>query len=177
MIENVDPAVVESYTFTTAKDVPNNPDLPLLIYRGVLSLKGDAARACEDLFDANAWKPDWRDTVYDYHHFHSTAHEALGIVRGEAIIRFGGEEGRAIRVSAGDVIVIPAGVGHRNEGSSDLLVVGAYPAGQDWDLCPPKPDERECSHGSIADVALPKADPVFGSKGPLLHQWRHRQGS
>jgi uncharacterized protein YjlB len=176
MVEKLDPKAVIAHTFKAANDVPNNADLPLLIYRGVLNLEGDAAGSCEELFDRNEWKPDWRDTVYDYHHFHSTAHEALGVVRGEAIIRFGGEEGQSFQVFAGDVIVIPAGVGHRNEGSSnDFMVVGAYPAGQEWDLCPPKPDERNCAQGRIADVSMPKADPVYGTKGPLLEQWRSRR--
>ena len=178
MAPKFDPAPVETFMFQPTKDVPNNPDLQLLIYRGVLGLEGDATSACEDLFESNQWPPDWRDTVYDYHHFHSTAHEALGVVRGTATIRFGGADGQAIDVAAGDVMVIPAGVGHKNEESSeDFLVVGAYPAGQDWDLCPSKPDERDCAHGQISDVRLPKADPVYGPNGPLIEKWRQPQGS
>ena len=96
----------------------------------------------------------------------------LGIVRGEARVCFGGPNGQVVGVCAGDVVVIPAGVAHKNEGASkDLLVVGGYPKGQDWDICPAKPDERGCAAEDIAKVGLPGADPVYGQDGPLIEQW------
>lgn len=171
----VSPAMVEAYRFARAGDIPNNPALPLLVYRAVLpdADDDDPATSCEAMFARNGWQNAWRDGVYDYHHFHTTAHEVLGIVRGEVTVRFGGESGRALTLRAGDVVVIPAGVGHKNEGSSrDLLVVGAYPAGQDWDICPPKPDERACAEADIRRVGLPRSDPVFGPAGPLIEQWK-----
>jgi uncharacterized protein YjlB len=170
------PATVEAYRFAASGDIPNNPVLPLLVYRGVLPRGGDTAAACEALFTRHSWPSAWRNGIYDYHHFHTTAHEALGIVRGEAHVRFGGPDGRTVAVRAGDVVVIPAGVGHKNEGASnDLLVVGAYPAGQDWDICPPKPGEADCAHENVRKVPLPEADPVYGAHGPLIDHWR--QGS
>ena len=76
-------------------------------------------------------------------------------------------------IKAGDVIVIPAGVGHKNLGSSaDLLVVGAYPPGQRWDLCDGSPGERPWVLKNIAAVPLPAADPVFGVNGPLVEEWK-----
>jgi uncharacterized protein YjlB len=46
---------VETYLFAPAGDIPNNPVLPLLVYRGVLPLDGDAPSACEALFDSHDW--------------------------------------------------------------------------------------------------------------------------
>ena len=133
---------------------------------------GDAS-ACEAMFDRNRWWRFWRNGVFSFHHFHSTAHEALGICRGEAKVRFGGAKGVVMTVRAGDVVVIPAGVGHQNLGaSSDLLVVGAYPPGPDWDLCTGKDGERPGVLDNIRAVPLPPADPLFGAEGPLTRHWR-----
>lgn len=164
----------ETYRFMAGGGVPNNPRFPLLVYRDVLETEGnDPAKSCEQLFTRHHWPAAWRNGIYDYHHYHTTAHEVLGIVRGEARVRFGGPDGRTVQVRAGDVVVIPAGVAHKNEGAStDLLVVGAYPKGQDWDICPAKLDERDCASANIAEVPLPEADPVYGSDGPLIAAWR-----
>lgn len=163
----------ESYRFLADGNIPNNPRLSLLVYRGVLDTGREVASSCEALFKRNHWPPAWRDGVYDYHHYHTTAHEVLGIVRGAARVRFGGPNGQAVDVQAGDVVVIPAGVAHCNEGASaDLLVVGGYPEGQDWDICPAKPDEKGCAAADIDRVPPPAADPVYGKDGPLMAQWR-----
>ncbi len=152
--------------------IPNNPRLPLLVYPGALAREGDAA-ACERLFQANGWAGGWRDGIFPYHHFHSTAHEVLGIVRGSARVRFGGESGATLDVKAGDVVVIPAGVGHKRlSASGDLLVVGAYPRGQRADLCRGEAHEPARVRDAIARVPLPDADPVHGADGPLVRHWR-----
>lgn len=117
--------------------IPNNPILPLLIYPGVLDLAGsDPAGASIERFAAHGWSGAWRNGIYPFPHYHSTTHEALGVCRGKATVRLGGRNGLIVEVEAGDVLVLPAGTGHQNLGSSpDLLVVGAYPSGMDWDLC------------------------------------------
>jgi uncharacterized protein YjlB len=126
------------------------------------------------LFQKNGWGGIWRDGVFSYHHYHSTAHEVLGVVRGSARIAFGGPEGIAVEVETGDVAVIPAGVGHCNLGSSgDFLVIGAYPRGQSWDLRTGEPDERREVLENIRKVPLPETDPVFGDKGPLIEHWQN----
>jgi uncharacterized protein YjlB len=129
---------VEAATYSFADDgaIPNNPTLPLLVYPGALDLSADdPAATCEAVFAANGWGECWRNGIYPFPHYHSTAHEVLGICCGEAKVRFGGGTGIVLTVRAGDVVVIPAGVGHQNLGASpDLLVVGAYPRGQRFDL-------------------------------------------
>ncbi|MEW6637254.1 MAG: cupin domain-containing protein [Actinomycetota bacterium] len=163
---------VREHRFDDDGRIPNNPRLPLLIYAGVLHEPDDPS-ACESLFRENGWGGFWRDGVFSYHHYHSTAHEALGVVGGSARLALGGEGGIVVEVGAGDVVVIPAGVGHRNLGSSpDFLVVGAYPRGQSWDLRTGEPDERPEVLENIRNVSLPESDPVFGAGGPLIARWR-----
>jgi len=153
--------------------IPNSK-LPLLLYQGVIALsENDPAHIFEELFEENGWGDSWRNGIYSYHHYHSTAHEVLGIYRGSAKVQLGGEQGTIQNVRAGDVIVIPAGVAHKNLGSSDDFgVLGAYPKGHDWDMNYGKPGERPRADQNIARVSLPKMDPVFGKNGPLADKWR-----
>jgi len=150
-----------------------NSKLPLLLYKGAVSiLAHDPARVFEELFEDNGWRDSWRNGIYSYHHYHSTAHEVLGIYRGYAKVQLGGEHGVIHEVAAGDVIVIPAGVAHKNLSSSDDFgVVGAYAEGQDWDMNYGTPAERPLADKKIARVELPKSDPVFGKSGPLIEKW------
>lgn len=161
---------VETYQFADDGRIPNNVR-PLLLYRQALA-GGDLAAALERRFAANDWRGGWRNGIFAYHHFHSTSHEALGIARGEAVVRFGGERGRSVAVAAGDVVVIPAGVGHRLErGTPDLLVVGAYPEGRAWDLRRGDPAEHTEVLANIAAVPMPATDPLAGAGGPLTAAW------
>jgi uncharacterized protein YjlB len=164
----------QRHLFEDDGTIPNNPRLPLLVYPGALDpAGGDLVALCEATFAANRWGRAWRNGIYPFPHFHSTAHEALGICGGEARVRLGGARGVVLTVRAGDVVVIPAGVGHQNLGaSSDLLVVGAYPPGPDSDLCTGDEDERPRVFDNIAAVPLPPADPLFGADGPLRQHWR-----
>lgn len=151
--------------------MPNNERLPVLLYRGVLESKGDPAASCEQLFTKNGWPPQWRNGVYTFHHYHSTAHEVLGFVTGSAQLVLGGEGGHEVRVQAGDVALLPTGTGHCElEKSSDFLVIGAYPPDQNWDICREAPDSAAIAR--MANLPFPQSDPVFGAKGPLREQWR-----
>ncbi len=153
--------------------IPNNPELALLVYRQAVTLPDDdPASVFEALFTANGWPAAWRNGIHPFHHFHSTAHEALGVYRGSATARFGGEGGVDLTVSAGDVVIIPAGVGHKAlEASRDLGIVGAYPAGSGPDLCRGAPNERPATLDAIARVAVPARDPLYGAEGPLREHW------
>ncbi len=148
-----------------------NSRLPVLIYRHALAKFG--ARGFEDLFEANRWSSSWRNGLFTVHHYHSTAHEVLGVYQGRVQARLGGTRGMLVTLEAGDVVVIPAGVAHKNEGASpDFSVVGAYPLGTGPDMQYGKPGERPGTDRNIARVLLPAADPVHGPAGPLLHAWK-----
>jgi uncharacterized protein YjlB len=166
-------AAAEVLHLTDDGRTPNNQRLPLVIYRGALPLgDSDPAMACEGLFARHGWGAAWRDGIYDYHHFHTTTHEVLGIVAGTARVRFGGENGQSVTLHEGDVVVIPAGIGHRREeASDDLLVVGAYPGGFEFDIGTPREDHAKAL-AAMRRVPLPAEDPVYGAKGPLLEYWR-----
>ena len=153
--------------------VPNNAQLPLLAYRSAVRLSApDPAAVFERLFDANGWPSSWRNGVYPYHHFHSTAHEVLGVYSGAATVQFGGERGISLSVEAGDVVIIPAGVAHKGlRTSRDLGIVGAYPDGQRPDLCRPDPETVVGKEENVRRVPLPAVDPVYGTSGPLFEHW------
>jgi uncharacterized protein YjlB len=164
-----------TYKFKDDGETPNNSKCPLIVYRSpvVLHRKFDPAAIFEVLFQANKWGDGWRATMYDYNHFHSSTHECLGIARGTLIAKFGGSEGREIELKAGDVVIIPAGVGHRRiKQSRRLLIVGVYPANsRKYDE--PKPGEIDHATAlkKVSQVKNPLTDPVFGKSGPLLTVW------
>ena len=169
------PGMTEPLTilFLESGAIPNNPRLPVLVYAKCFDASGDGAATVEALFDKNGWPPQWRNGIYEFHHYHSTAHEALGVARGRATVILGGPDGREFELSAGDVVVLPAGTGHKRIGSSrDLLVVGAYPPGQEnYDLIREEPEKKAAAVKRIAKVPLPVSDPLHGRDGPLNRLW------
>jgi len=156
---------------------PGITDFPLLVHRGALKTQGDkAAEECLGLFARNGWSGGWTNGVHRYHHFHATTHEALGIVSGRVRVRFGGKGGPVVSAEAGDVVIVPAGVSHCNEGASDdLVVVGAYPGGHAPDMQRHGSDEiTEPLRKRVTAVRAPETDPVFGKDGPLPRRWHAR---
>lgn len=96
----------------------------------------------------------------------------LGVTGGSASIQLGGPYGWTLDVDAGDVLVLPASVAHKNLGADrDFQVVGAYPDGQDWDLKRGEPGGRLVVDRSIEQVPIPECDPLYGAEGPLLAHW------
>jgi len=168
-------ADVEPLTFVFADDglVPNNP-MPLLVYKRAIDVASNHPESTiEELFGANGWGAMWRNGVYDYLHYHATVHEVLGIARGNAIVRFGGDGGTEIAVAAGDVAILPAGTGHQClSASRDFSVVGAYPPGPKMQITRPTPENHRKALETIPRVRLPETDPVRGADGPLVRLWR-----
>jgi uncharacterized protein YjlB len=169
---------VEPLTFMFRDDgtVPNNPALPLIVYRGGVDLAAarDPESTIEQIFMRNGWGHGlWRNGIYPFLHYHSRIHEALGIARGTARVRFGGAQGEEVEVKAGDVAVLPAGTGHQKlSGSADLRVIGGYPAGGSYNLCRGGESEHAQALESIPRVPLPQSDPLLGEQGPLHDLWR-----
>ena len=166
------PLGTETYVFHSNGIVPNS-SLPLIVRRGAVSpSEHDAVRTFKATFAKNGWTNAWINGIHDYHHYHPNAHEVLGIVSGSAQVRFGGEDGDLVAVSAGDVVIIPAGVAHACIDSSDeFWVGGAYPGGVDYDTVRDDPGALASSQQRIAQVPLPEADPVDGTDGPLVKLW------
>ena len=163
--------VLEILPLSRSGWMPNNERLPVLIYRAAIAVIGDdPARAFEQTFQGNGWPPQWRNGVYTFHHYHSTAHEVLGFAGGEARLMLGGENGHEVTVRAGDVALLPTGTGHCNLASSEtFLVVGAYPPGQNWDICRSAPTQVQAER--MMHLPFPHSDPVSGPHGALIKQW------
>lgn len=158
----------ETHRFADDGRFPNST-LPLLVYRRALS---HDPTAMERVFAAHGWSNAWRNGVFAYHHFHSIAHEVLGIAAGQVDVIFGGPSGRPLTLQADDAVVIPAGVAHCNVGQgAGLVVVGAYPGGSDYDTRRGDPAEIESVRRNSAAVPLLACDPVAGPCGALRALW------
>jgi len=168
-------AMLEPLTIHFEDDglVPNN-SMPFLLYKGAVALdRGEPEATIEKLFGANGWGAMWRNGVYNFLHYHATVHEVLGIARGHARVRFGGDNGKELEISAGDVAILPAGTGHQCVlASRDFSVVGAYPPGPPMDLKRATPENHAEAKKTIPEVKLPQTDPVLGADGPLVRLWR-----
>ncbi|PKA98586.1 uncharacterized protein YjlB [Flavobacteriaceae bacterium MAR_2009_75] len=152
--------------------IPNSK-YPLILYKNAFSETGrSGASWLENRFLENNWSNSWRNGIYSFHHYHSTSHEGLGVYSGSALVHLGGEDGEKIKIEAGDVIIIPAGVGHKNLGGENLGVVGAYPDGRLWDLNKGLPGERPKADENIDGLPIPDADPLLGTEDGLIKIWK-----
>ena len=170
LIKNAKPV---TFVFEDDGLVPNNV-LPFVVYKGAIDVGNASPEAViEELFAANGWGDMWRNGVYDFLHYHATVHETLGIARGHARVRFGGDSGKEFELDAGDVAILPAGTGHQClRASEDFSVVGAYPPGAKMQVTQPTPENHVRALRTIPEVRLPNSDPLLGKDGPLVTLWK-----
>ena len=83
----------------------------------------------------------------------------------------GARGARDVALETGDMVALPAGAGHcLVEADAGFEVIGAYPAGQEWDLCRDAPDDAMLQR--ISEVPFPASDPLEGPDGALPRLWR-----
>lgn len=157
------------YRFQDDGSIPNHPSLEVIVYPAFFK---ENPHEIERVFNSHDWTNSWTGGVFSYHHYHSNTHEVLGVCRGSATLQIGGEQGTALAVATGDVVLLPAGTGHKKlEASSDFAIVGAYPGGVSYNLKTGEPGERPYVLEDIQNTPLPKTDPVYGNKGPVIEKW------
>lgn len=171
---NTNPHII-SFVLTANKNFPNN-HLPVVIYKECIRLpaqRNKAATIMQKTFINHGWSNSWRNGIYDFHHYHSTTHECLGISMGTVTLILGGPGGKRIKLAAGNVLILPAGVGHKcTNASEDFQCVGAYPQGKDYDMNYGKAAELEKSMKHIRSLSIPANDPVLGKHGFLKSLWK-----
>jgi len=150
-----------------------NSHLPVLVYKNAITLpvffKGPKVK---ELFRKHHWTNNWRNGIYTYHHYHSNTHEVMAVISGKTVVALGGEHGLTVTIEKGDVIILPAGVAHRNMGKEkDVICIGGYPGGKDFDMMYGKKEERPDALERIAKVKIPGFDPVKGKNGPMKRIW------
>lgn len=163
------------FTLKRNKNFPNSK-YPVLIYRKAINLpfqKNKAAKITQDIFLQHGWSNCWKNGIYDFHHYHSTTHECMAICMGSATIILGGPNGKRIKLMKGDIIILPAGVGHKcSSFSKDFLCVGAYPEGKNYDTNIGTAKEYKEAMPKIKALSLPMHDPLFGKEGFLRSYWK-----
>ena len=154
--------------------IPNNP-LPPVVLPGAIAPEAAEPEAVMARLQQNGWQGTWVYTVFDYWHYHAEGHEVLACVSGEAVIGFGGDGdgGAEIAMKPGDVVIIPAGVGHKRlSGGDGFQVVGAYPPGQSGAITKAGGMAIDEAERKIATLTLPDRDPVSGEAPGALAAWR-----
>lgn len=154
---------------------PNNK-LPVILYKRALKLPlFFTGMQVRKLFQKHHWTNNWRNGIYTYHHYHSNTHEVMAVIKGQTTLLLGGDKGRKVKIEKGDVILIPAGVAHKNLGKEkDVICIGGYPQGKDFDMNYGREGERPQTDKRIAKVKIPRYDPVSGEQGPLHKVWRKK---
>lgn len=157
------------FTFKDDGVIPNHPRLPVLLVKGAFQ---ENPEEIEHIFNKHNWKNSWVNGVFPYHHYHSNAHEVLGVKAGTARLIIGGENGEELTVHPGDVLILPAGTGHKKlECSNDFKIVGAYPEGMSYNVMTGEESDRPKVLLDIKQVPLPMTDPISGNKGPIFDYW------
>lgn len=152
---------------------PNNSRYPLLIYKNMIAFTDNPPQAIQEFLHHNQWINSWVDGIYKNHHYHSNTHELLIVIAGNCQVQIGGDQGKIYEISQGDIIILPAGVAHKNVGSSsDFKCIGAYPFDIDYDMNYGKAEEHPRVDNNLKLVGLPATDPLFGKNGLLFDYWK-----
>lgn len=153
-----------------------NSTLPVLIYKRVFELPNQAHKAAEligQIFISNKWSNSWKNGIYDYHHYHGNTHECIGVASGSATVILGGPGGKRLKLSQGDLLILPGGMAHKCISfSSNFLCVGAYPGGKDYDINTGSPEEYKKALTSLRSLSIPRYDPVYGKENVLKEYWK-----
>jgi uncharacterized protein YjlB len=97
----------------------------------------------------------------------------MAVVQGTARVILGGPRGTPVTLEPGDVMILPAGVGHKcTQYSEDFLCVSAYPGGKQYDINYGKAQELKKAKENISEVPMPLKDPVFRKEGFLRSHWK-----
>jgi|SRR5436190_8812178 len=164
-----------AYTFRPNRNFPNNIH-PLIVYKSGCRAgkqKKIVVQAFQKLFNKNNWKNSWSNGIYTFHHYHSNTHECMGIASGKAWVIFGGSGGKKLVLEKGDIVIIPAGLGHKcSKATADFLCVGAYPGGKEYDTNLGTREELAPAKKRIEKLPVPGLDPVFGKEGFLKTFWK-----
>jgi uncharacterized protein YjlB len=163
---------IHQYIVVDNGEFPNSI-LPVVLYRQALHLPMFfASQSVKDLLLENGWGNNWRGGIFTYHHYHSNTHEVLAVIKGKTRLVLGGDGGEIVKIEKGDVIIIPAGVAHRNIGEETAVTcIAGYPGGTNYDMQLGRPGERPAADKRIEDLAFPSSGPVQGIKDPLLDIW------
>lgn len=153
-----------------------NSHLPVLVYRGLFdSTYQDCEGWLEKKFTENGWVRTCNKPLFDYYHYHSNTHEVLGVCRGTGFIQLADKNGVKTELEKGDVVLIPAGIGHYCINcSEDFAVVAGYPDHIVPDVLKATPENREKSLENIKNVPIPRFDPILrDEEGCLQKFWGH----
>ena len=166
---SIDEVEIVRLKIPAGDQVPNNRDYPAVIARGALGGTHDD-RAVRGLMERNGWGGTWTSIVFDYHHFHPDAFEALAVASGSATLMLGGPQGETVEVQAGDVMILPPGFGHRRLAMREgFQICGAYPPDQEnYTVVRGSSGHDDAMLRQIAAVARPRTDPVWVADGALL---------
>lgn len=167
--------MVEVIELTENKPYPNNT-LPVLYYEQALNdaLADDfTADDVLELFENHGYDHGWIGTILDRHHFHSNAHEALAVTKGEVTVQLGGQNGEMRTLRKGDVVLLPAGTAHKRlDGTENFEIVGAYPSnGTNFDMQYGNASDYEAIKENIRHVDRPLTDPATGNPGDINEYW------
>ncbi len=171
-LKPIKPAQVIHKVFSRNHFFPNNSHYPLLIYKQAFNFTDETPEMVQHFLKAHEWRNSWVNSIYDFDHYHSNTHEVLVVIKGNCEVLIGGPGGETFYIEQGDVIIFPAGVSHKNIGSSeDFKTIGAYPFDVQYDMNYGKESEHPKVDENIKNVGLPSCDPIFGKEGILFNFW------